>query len=528
MNPTSGSISAICERYNGQILTAQWRHEIQLYQDAVGSLTLKDAIPFSPLVYAMAESPDSSKIWIASAQGLYWINTLTDKFSIHKDTIFSSRFLAANGLVFDDDNKMWVSTNKGLVQYSPEKAENADPDGPPPNVFRVFTVADGLPSNEFNFWSFTKTRNGELAFGTTNGYILFNPKDITEYPVEAKPTITQILVNNQEVKGREKFGKATYQGEEIEELILKPAERTFTFRFSAMDYGDPQATQFEYRLRKKNGDLINKGNERFVRYFNLEQGEYVFELYASNSENVWNETPRRLALRLKPYFYETPWFYALLAAVGLGIIYGIYRNRTEHLRKKQQLAELENAILRIQMNPHFIFNSLSSIQAYMLDKDTKVANKYLIHLSRLMRKILDIAEKPQISVGEDIELLTEYMEAEKLRFEQAFSYKIEKVGDMDEDEVMIPTMILQPFVENAIIHGFKKNSKEGVLTVRYRKDLKYLICEVRDNGIGRQASTREKKKGHNSKATVITNRRLALIQEKMGQPASLEILDLFD
>ncbi|MEM8898787.1 MAG: histidine kinase [Bacteroidota bacterium] len=528
IRPTQGAILALCEKYDGKIWVSQWRNSLQLLERASDSLVEKASIPFSPFVYAIEESPDSAKIWVATVNGLYWIDNFVETPILHKDTIFSSRFLSANGLVFDEADRMWVSTNTGLVQYSPELVEETDLDGPPPNVFRVFTQSDGLPANEFNFGAFTKTSEGKLAFGSTNGYTIFHPDEILKYPVEAKPTISQILVNNREVTGKEKYGSIQYKGEELEELILEPGERTFTFRFSAMDYGDPQSTQFEYRLRDRNGKLINTGNESFVRYFNLGQGEYIFELYAANSENSWNPKPQRLALQLKPYFYETTWFMALLALIGLGIMYAVYRYRINNERKKHRMAELENAILRIQMNPHFIFNSLSSVRSYMLSRDTKVANKYLVHLSKLMRKILDVAEESEISVGEDLALLTEYIEAEKLRFEDSFTYTIEMGEGFDEDEYMIPTMILQPFVENAIIHGFKKNAQKGILTLSYRQEGEQLICEVRDNGVGRQAAATHKAKGHTSKATEITHRRLQLIRERTRKPASLEIIDLSD
>ncbi|MEM8898066.1 MAG: histidine kinase, partial [Bacteroidota bacterium] len=523
---SSGTFAAAIQDYQGKVFVSHWGKSIQSYQKVQAGLKHIKDYPFPHLVYEMEQNPDSTGIWIASAQGLFFLDYLKDSILVEK--LFADRFISANSLVFDRDGHLWVSTDQGLVLYEDPQIVDQDYDSAPENHVKVFDVADGLPANGFNFKSFTKTHDGKLAFGSTNGYTLFDPKDITEYPVQARPTITQVLVNNKEVRGREKYGLISYQGKEIEELILEPGERTFTFRFSAMDYGDPQATQFEYRLRDRNGMLINRGNERFVRYFNLEQGEYNFELYASNSENVWNPEPRRLALRLKPYFYETPWFYALLLILGLMVMYAIYRNRTEHLRKKQQLTELENAILRIQMNPHFMFNSLNSIRAYLRSRDTKVASKYLKHLAKLMRKVLDIAKESEISIKEDLVFLTEHMEAEKIRFEDSFSYEIVMDEGVEAEEVMIPTMMLQPFVENAIIHAFKRNSKGGLLTLRYRIEGKQLICEVGDNGIGRQATATQRPEDHKSKATEITLQRLALIREKTGEPASLEIIDLFD
>ncbi|MBK7336153.1 MAG: histidine kinase [Saprospirales bacterium] len=204
----------------------------------------------------------------------------------------------------------------------------------------------------------------------------------------------------------------------------------------------------------------------------------------------------------------------------------MYRNRVERIRKKeemlrkeaevrQQMAETETAILRLQMNPHFIFNSMNSINAYILKKDINTASDYLGRFAKLMRMILDLAAKPLIPVSDEIELLKLYLQTEAMRFEHKFSYVFEVDESLDPDDVVLPTMILQPFVENAIWHGLSNKKGEGLIRISFKKENEMLHCVVEDNGIGRDAALHSKSgvTVHESKAMSITLRRLELLEK---------------
>lgn len=234
---------------------------------------------------------------------------------------------------------------------------------------------------------------------------------------------------------------------------------------------------------------------------------------------------------------------------GLGLIYTYYRYRIAQIRKeetfkrkeaeflqkeaeyKQLVAETETAVLRLQMNPHFIFNSMNSINSYILKKDVNTASDYLNRFARLMRMILKFAAKPLIAVSDEIELLELYLETEAMRFEKKFSYDFELKNDLDPDEFMIPTMILQPFVENAIWHGISgMQNGEGLIKICFWQENESLFASVADNGIGRAASREisQKAKTHESKALSITEHRLQLLEKKNGMEASFEVHDLLD
>ena len=198
---------------------------------------------------------------------------------------------------------------------------------------------------------------------------------------------------------------------------------------------------------------------------------------------------------------------------------------------KQLIAETKSALLRLRMNPHFIFNSMNSINSYILQKDVDTASDYLHRFAKLMRMILKFAAKPLIAVSDEIDLLTLYLQTETMRFEKKFNYEFDLKNELDPDEFVIPTMILQPFVENAIWHGISsKTEGEGKIKVSFWEENESLFCSVEDNGIGRAASQQvsQKAKTHESKALSITEHRLQLIKPKNGVSAAFEIQDLTD
>ncbi len=195
---------------------------------------------------------------------------------------------------------------------------------------------------------------------------------------------------------------------------------------------------------------------------------------------------------------------------------------------KQLAAETETAVLRLQMNPHFIFNSMNSIRSYILSKDIDSANAYLGRFARLMRTILNHAAKPRIVVADEIEFLEQYIKTEAMRFEQKFEYKIEVDDAIDPDEVLVPTMILQPFVENAIWHGLSSKQGQGKLYIGFKKSGDSLVCSVEDNGKGRGTAVKGKDANHESKALKIIERRLQLLENQTGKKSSFDIIDMYN
>jgi tetratricopeptide (TPR) repeat protein len=207
----------------------------------------------------------------------------------------------------------------------------------------------------------------------------------------------------------------------------------------------------------------------------------------------------------------------------------------EITRQKAHIEEmnfqLENKMLRAQINPHFIFNSLSSIQHFITSDDRAVALKYLTKFSHLLRQVLESSISGNVLLREEVKLLRMYLELEALRFDQGFSFEIQVDDSLDMDTVEIPTMILQPLIENAVLHGLIPKSGEKKLTVSFRLGSGMMEIRVEDNGIGREAA-REMLKGkirqNPSRGLSVTEQRLAVLREKHGWESSIQYHDLVD
>jgi LytS/YehU family sensor histidine kinase len=182
------------------------------------------------------------------------------------------------------------------------------------------------------------------------------------------------------------------------------------------------------------------------------------------------------------------------------------------------------------MNPHFIFNSLNSINRFILQNNKVQASEYLTKFSRLIRMILNSSTNPTVTLAEDVEALQLYLELERLRFEEKFSFKVECDPDIDTDFLQVPPMLLQPFVENAIWHGLMNKEGEGHLWININQEDSTLICTITDDGIGRKkaAELQDKSGKHKSMGMKITECRIAMMQKMNEENKSIEVRDLVD
>ncbi|NRD19806.1 histidine kinase [Winogradskyella eckloniae] len=220
----------------------------------------------------------------------------------------------------------------------------------------------------------------------------------------------------------------------------------------------------------------------------------------------------------------------LILAAIIGFI--LYRRKQDAVSKSKEaefnakVSDTELKALRSQMNPHFIFNSLNSIGDYILKNDTQSASDYLSKFAKLMRLTLENSEKKEILLSDDISLLRTYMDIERKRFNNAFNYVIKVDDELDEDNILVPPMILQPFIENSIIHGLAQKENSGVLTIAFKAENDMLICSVDDNGIGRTSSAKNKSATENkSMGMAITKSRIEIINKLKNTNGNVEIID---
>jgi LytS/YehU family sensor histidine kinase len=192
--------------------------------------------------------------------------------------------------------------------------------------------------------------------------------------------------------------------------------------------------------------------------------------------------------------FQTYIIIAFLIIIALAGIIGFYRWNQTKIKQQQREAEMSQTLLRAQMNPHFVFNAMSVIQSYIYENDTVNSSRFLVNFSRLMRLILENSSKEFIPIETEVEILQKYLETQKLRFEDRFTYDINISPEIITEHAMIPPMITQPFIENAIEHGQLNTTEGGFIHISINKENEMLQIVIIDNGIGRKVAETNKKR----------------------------------
>ncbi len=477
-------------------------------------------------VNGIAISTDKQHVWFASNKGLFKMeNNTPNATPVLVKGPKNQLARSFNAILQDNAGNLWLSSNTGIFKY--------DPDG---NTVKHYTESDGLQGMQFNLASACGLSDGRMAFGGMNGMNIFHPDSVRDDTVPPILHFTDLVVNDTGSVGSNlaSFNNRSFPYE----------ENTLTFHFIGIDFTAPEEVQYKYWIKGYDQDTVFGGTSSSARYAKLPAKDYVFQVWAANSDGVWTKEAKEVHFTIRPPWWATWWARTLQIAALLALIYAYYRFRVNQIRKKeemrrmeaefkqkeaeikQQMSETETAILRLQMNPHFIFNSMNSISSYIHKKDIATANDYLSRFAKLMRMILNLAAKPRIFIADEIELLELYINTEAMRFEKKFSYEVTVDDALDPEEILVPTMILQPFVENAIWHGLAGKGEAGRIQIRFEKQDNQLVCSVEDNGRGRPAEGTKKPGGHESKALGITARRLSLLEEETGVKSFYEIIDL--
>lgn len=387
-------------------------------------------------------------------------------------------------------------------------------------------------ADETDFYSFGFLDSGELIFGKRNGIILANEKDLKGNDELPQPYLTEIKILENILSGDSSvFFKKS--------LNLKHWENFFSLRFSAKSYTLGSQTKFRFRL-KNFDNWTDAKDRRFADYTNVPSGDYVFQLQAANNEGIWNKETLEF-----PIFIATPWWatwwFRTLALLAIGFIaYSIYHYRIRQIREKARLksefekkiANVEMTALLAQMNPHFLFNCLNSIDSYIIKNDSKKASEYLNNFARLIRLILQNSRSNYVSLKDELETLELYMQMEALRFRDKFKYEINIEEQINVPAIDIPPMLIQPYIENAIWHGLmhKKNKSEGKVQLSVSQKNGKLHFNIEDNGIGREKAKEIKLKradrGKKSMGTQITQDRIDMINKLYNLNTSVQTYDL--
>lgn len=414
-----------------------------------------------------------------------------------------------------DSNTIWVGTTKGVSKIVlTDKIENS-------YVDFNYDISDGLASN---FVHSLAIWNNQLCIGL-DGHVQIIPLNkLTNLQSAPKIHFEKILVNH-------------LDSFEFSDTLFDYNQNDISIYYVGISFKKPDNDFYRYRL-VRNGDTSTKytlSNNTSIDFFDLVPGHYVFEVACQNKNNIWSTT-QHFGFRITPHFSETLWFKLLIIFLTCIFLLLFISWRFRDIRRKsrqtaqiQQLEfkfkESELAMLRNQMNPHFVFNAMNSILSYVLENDVETAARYIQRFSTLMRSSLEYSADQWLSLSKEIEFLSNYLHIEQLRFPNRFTYDITYSNNIDDpDDISIPSLLVQPIVENAVKHAFGANTTDGHIAVHFEKEDLYLICTITDNGIGiNHSRTQSKVKPKSFGIQVVTNRLKLLNLE--GAEALLTIID---
>lgn len=480
-------------------------------------------------IYSFCEDTKGT-FWVGGAEGLFQYNPSKKTFLPFIDSSTHTQFSNIRSIVEDNDGNLWMSTQKGILKLNPEH-----------NVTRIYGKAYGINGNNLSWGAGFKGIAGKLFFGNNSGYFVFLPGQLPKSLPPPQIIISDIHLANKSLQ---------YQ---IPDSLPKPLsslnlirlhhnQNSFSFAFTAIDYSGPEENRHFFMLENYDEDWLPAGSERKAVYYNVPPGKYVFKVKAVNSNGIWAE--KSMAIIITPPWWSTWWFRIAAFVFIVSIIYGFIRWRLQqkfHLQLErsekekliaemsQKTTELEMQALRSQMNPHFIFNSLNSINRFILQNNKTEASEYLTKFSRLVRLILQNSQADLIPLESELESLQLYLELETLRFDQHFEYRITVEDDLDVSALKVPPLIIQPYAENAIWHGLMHTAEKGHLDIKLYQTDDSLFCKIIDDGIGRKKAAELKSKSastYKSMGMRITADRIALLQQKKQLDPFIQVNDL--
>ncbi len=501
---------------------------------------------------------EDGALWVAMNDGFYRIDTTTGQHEVYTvpehyayTQLFYTGHLYDNTLImpsfghgiveFDLEKKAFT---KNLTGHKPDWEYNFTLTIIPLNDSLMLTNTHRLGNAIYNqktgkyFWIKTNEwmmnqshlyqdrsgyvwsgRNGRL-FRTTGSIV----KDTL--PWHHIIDVTAIMAND-ELKNSPAI-------EGYDPLWLNKEERNLKLDFALSKAFLYDSIRYEYSLN--NDDWVAVEEPNHLSLYNLKRGNNKVEIRALHENKV--KASRELSVNIARPFYLSPIFIIPVALLLIGISYLLGRMRQGRKQKERevqqayemQLNELEVKALRSQINPHFIFNTLNSIKFYAVKKSKEETSEFISNFSSLIRQILENSKKNLIPLKDEIETISTYIGIEKLRFRSEFEYSLSVADNIDQDNFMVPPMIIQPFIENAIWHGLMHKDGERKLNLQFTKENGNLVCNIEDNGIGRKAAQEiSHNRPHKSSLGMsITNDRLEQLEKLYNLKSSFEVIDLYD
>ncbi len=459
------------------------------------------------------------ELWIGTrANGIVILSSDTIRF-INEQHGLSGNMIRV--IFINADNEIWVGTINGLNKILVNDSKM--------DIYKIsnYSVWDGLPSSEIND---IKSYRNYLIVASSQGFCTFDPAEIKKNKLTPSLHIKRFAVNNTEIPYHES-------------IEISDTANSILVEFLGISFNDPGNVKYRYKI-----NWSDKNHSPFaVKYrntldwvetrntslqINAIPGNYNIRLKAADRNQNWSGE-KTISFEVKKPVSQQFWFHVLILIIVMLMVSMVFiiimRNRQKKQKTITELLLSEQKALRAQMNPHFIFNALNSIQNFILERDDQTADLYLANFSTLMRKVLENSKHNQIPLNEEIETLQMYLQLEHLRFENKFSYEIILDQQIDSNAVMIPSSLIQPYLENAIWHGLMPKQSAGKLKLEFIKHKKeQLLVIVEDNGIGREAASKLRNKSKDHKSTGMKNieERLKLLNKNNKGAFFVKIIDL--
>ncbi|WP_298427256.1 histidine kinase [uncultured Kordia sp.] len=378
------------------------------------------------------------------------------------DTIKSlkgSEFLIVQDAFIEESN-IWLATNKGVLHFLKEN-----------NTFklsRTYNQNDGLPSNNINSVYVNAT---DLIVATNNGLAIL-PKYQKKQNLLLDVFIKKAAYNSNII---------TNENNAFNYVV----NNTIRFEVSRIDFSEDQNEAYTYKLEPIQKTWSNSVTNIF-NFNDLQPNDYTFKIAFDGIE-------KQIEFTIIPLWWQTLWAKILgICSLLLVIILAVWRiskisqeKKNEKLLQEKMLSEIQLKALRSQMNPHFVFNSLAAIQYYINNNEIKASETYLVKFSKLIRQFFELSKETEINLDQEIKLIKNYLDIEKLRFKDKFEYQIHIDDSLNTKTNKIPTMLLQPIVENAVNHGIFNKMENGTITINFiAVDEKSYQVEVIDDGVG--------------------------------------------
>jgi ligand-binding sensor domain-containing protein len=509
----------------GNIWFGSYKAGIACYRPSTGTITYfnqsrKKTYPQSNCE-SITEAKDGSILFTSELDGLGILkDAFTEAESIN--LLNSSNGLPTDnisGVFKDKKDNIWLFTYHGLCWFDPQTLRT-----------RVFTKEDGLAETVMTNIPY-QDKEGNMYIGLAKSFQMFDPQKL----LTSLNTTGTIHFTSLQVNGKEWPVNPDY----ISSLQLNPEQNQVAFDFAVLTPELTNRFQYAYKLDGLDKSWNFTGTKTFGQYNSLVPGKYTLRITAMNLNGEWSKKAFTLPVIIHPPWYGTWWFYLLVIISGAAIVYAFFHYRINQVRHESRLTadftrklhETEMRALRAQMNPYFIFNCLNSINRYIVKSDNRTASGYLTKFAKLIRFILDNSASDAITLDKEIQTLQLYIEMEVLRFQHAFEYSIEVDENVQPEMISIPSMLIQPYVENAIWHGLlHKETADGKLFIRfYQLHSNLLLVEVEDNGIGRDKAKELKSKEVIKKKSYgmqISKDRISLINELYQMNATVQVEDL--